>query len=233
MNIKQLVSLLAALALAAASFTVQAQCRDNVVLVHGNTGSPADFAATRSELLARGWIAEQIFTPSWGSRICAACNDHSGSEEVPVASAIIDAIATSCSGRIDVIGHSMGVTLAAREIDQLGARNHVDSFVAVAGAFRGLRSCGVYPFNVWTSTCGAWGLSLGSPLVTSLRGGTFADRSWSIKSWYDEINCLGGVCTVGGVHTSTLPGEAGSLTLPLGHWGLLWYTAADQVDRIE
>ncbi len=104
-----------ALALAAA-LSVQAACIDNVVLVHGNAGKPADFANTYTELLSRGWTAQQIFRPDWGSKTCAACNNHNGSEETPVENALIDAIAASCTGRIDVIGHSMGVTLAARQI---------------------------------------------------------------------------------------------------------------------
>jgi triacylglycerol lipase len=140
-----------------------AACVDNVVLVHGNTGKPADFDNTVAELQRRGYASSQIFRPSWGSKTCAACNDHSGSEETPVENAIIDAIALSCTGKIDVIGHSMGATLSARVIDRIAAKGYVDSFVGIAGAFRGLWSCGSYPFNVVTSTCGYWGLSVGSP----------------------------------------------------------------------
>jgi len=80
----------------------RAACVDNVVLVHGNTGKPADFDNTVAELQRRGYTSSQIFRPNWGSKTCAACNDHSGSEETPVESAIIDAIALSCTGKIDV-----------------------------------------------------------------------------------------------------------------------------------
>src|SRR5690606_20480758 len=88
-------------------------CRDAVVLVHGNAGAPSDFDATRQELLARGYSTGELFAPAWGSSTCAACNDHDGNEETPVLDAMVDAIAGSCTGRIDVIGHSMGATLAA------------------------------------------------------------------------------------------------------------------------
>ncbi|HVH36295.1 MAG TPA: alpha/beta fold hydrolase, partial [Tahibacter sp.] len=97
----------------------QAACVDNVVLVHGNSGSPPDFDNTYVELRARGYTDAQILLPDWGSKTCAACNDHSGSEETPVANALNAAIAASCTGKIDVIGHSMGVTLLAREIVKL------------------------------------------------------------------------------------------------------------------
>jgi triacylglycerol lipase len=221
-----------ALALAAAC-GVEAACIDNIVLVHGNAGNPSDFNNTYNALRARGWAANQIFRPSWGSKTCAACNDHAGSEQTPVENALIDAIASSCTGRIDVIGHSMGVTLAAREIDKFALKPYVDSFVGIAGAYRGLWSCGTYPWNFLTSTCGSQGLSIGSPLLTGLAGKKPAARAYSIKSWSDQIVCSTGVCTVGGVHSSTVPGENASYTYLTGHFGLLTNTASKQVDLVQ
>ncbi|GAB1596208.1 alpha/beta fold hydrolase [Lysobacter claricitrinus] len=211
----------------------QAVCRDAVVLVHGNTGSPSDFNATYNELIARGYASSQIFRPSWGSKTCAACNDHQGSEETPVVDALVNAAAASCTGRIDVIGHSMGATLAAREIYRNGLASRVDAFVGIAGAFRGLWSCGTYPFNVATSTCGYYGLSVSSPLLNGLYGQRFGTRMYSIKSYADEVVCYGGVCTVNGVHSSSIWNENASYTYTYGHFGLLWYTATRQVDLIQ
>lgn len=222
---------LAALCLAGTGLA-HAACVDNVVLVHGNTGSPSDFVNTTNTLIARGYTSAQIIRPSWGTS-CAACNDHLGSEETPVENALIDAIASSCTGRIDVIGHSMGATLAARVIDRLGMKAYVDSFVGIAGAFRGLRSCGTYPYNVWTSTCGAWGLSVNSPFLNGIAGKRFGARVHSIKSYYDEIVCATGVCTVAGVHASSIAGEDTSTTYTWGHFGLLWYTSTKQADLIQ
>lgn len=226
-----LIALLTALWLLTAN--AQAACVDNVVLVHGNAGSPADFDNTYNALRARGYASHQIFRPAWGNPYCPSCNDHQGSEETPVENALIDAIASSCSGKIDVIAHSMGVTLAAREIDKFGLKPYVDSFVGIAGAYRGLWSCGVYPWNVWTSTCGSQGLSIGSPLLNSLAGKKPGARAWSIKSNIDQIVCSTGVCTVGGVHSSTIPGENASYTYATGHFGLLTNTASMQVDLIQ
>ena len=220
-------------ALSYAAFAPAQTCRDNVVLVHGNAGNPSDFNNTYNELLARGYTAARIFRPSWGSRTCAACNDHSGTEETPVENALIDAIATSCTGRVDVIGHSMGGTLAARVIERLSLSSYVESFVGVAGAFRGLRSCGAWPFNVLTSTCGYWGLSLGSPFLNSIYGKRFGARMYSIKSWSDQIVCFGGICTVNGVHSSSIWSENASYTFVLGHFGLLTDTPRTQADLIR
>lgn len=227
-----IIRLLFALSFAIIGSAAQAICVDNVVLVHGNTGSPSDFVNTTNTLIGRGYAGSQIFRPSWGSS-CAACNDHNGSEETPVENAMIDAIASSCTGRIDVIGHSMGATLAARVIDRVGLKNHVDSFVGIAGAFRGLRSCGTYPFNIWTSTCGSWGLSVNSPFLNGISGHRFGTRMTSIKSWFDEVVCSTGNCTVAGIHSSTITGENATVTYSWGHYGLLWYTSAKQADLIQ
>lgn len=224
---------LLALLLLVPATAARAVCHDTVVMVHGNTGSPSDFVNTYNLLRQNGWTDAQIVRPSWGNPLCAACNDHNGSEETPVKNAISSAIAGSCSGKIDVIAHSMGVTLAMREIDKLGVASKVDTFIGIAGAVHGLWSCGTYPFNVATATCGTYGLSVHSPLLNSFAGHRYGTHMYSFKSWIDEINCYGGVCIVDGVHTSTIPGEDRSLDYPYGHYQLLWYTAADQMALLE
>ena len=94
------------------STPASAVCRDAVVLVHGNGARPSSFDNTYDELRRRGCAASEIVRPDWGSKTSAACNDHNGSEETPVLNALVDALARSCTGKIDVVGHSMGVTLA-------------------------------------------------------------------------------------------------------------------------
>ncbi len=112
----------------------QANCVDNVVLVHGNSGSPSDWDTTYELLLTKGYSSNQIYRPSWGSGY-ASNNDHSGSEELPVLNDINSALNTSCTGKIDVIGHSMGVTLAAQQIIKLNKSAQVDTFVGVKNKF--------------------------------------------------------------------------------------------------
>ena len=76
---------------AAMSTTAFAACRDNVVLVHGNTASPSSWNNTINELKRKGYVDSEIFTPDWGSKSCASCNDHNGNEETPVRNAILTA----------------------------------------------------------------------------------------------------------------------------------------------
>lgn len=105
--------LLLSLMLVLATQSVYAVCLDNVVLVHGNSGTPSDWDSTYDLLKAKNYNDNQIFRPSWGGS-SASYNNHSGSEETPVKNAINSAIASSCTGKIDIIGHSMGGTLAAQ-----------------------------------------------------------------------------------------------------------------------
>lgn len=223
---------IAILSLIVVTETVQAACVDNVVLVHGNTGSPSDWDNTYDLLIADGYNDSQIFRSSWGSGY-ASSNNHSGTEETPVRDDINAALSTSCTGKIDVIGHSMGVTLAAQQIIKLNKSNQVDAFVGVAGAYRGLWTCGAYPWNVWTSTCGTSGLSISSPFLDWLGNKVIANRIYSIKSWNDQIVCGSGVCTVGGIHSSHIPNENDSFTYVLGHFGLQTDTASKQVALIQ
>lgn len=215
------------------SLPAHAQCRDAVVMVHGNAGYPSNWNNTYDELLSRGYSSSEIFRPSWGSKSCPACNNHSGWEQTPVRDAISDALNASCTGKVDVLGHSMGVTLAAQEIYNNYWEDDVDTFVGIAGAYRGLWSCGQYPYNVQNSTCGYYGLSVSSPFLDWLFGKPIGNKVYSIKSWSDQVVCSSGVCTVNGVHSSQIQGENASYTFNYGHFGLQSYTADFQADLID
>jgi pimeloyl-ACP methyl ester carboxylesterase len=204
-----------------------------IVLIHGNAGYPSHWDRTVAVLKANGWTDAMIFRPSWGSKISPTSNDHYGSELDTVKTALKNALAKSTTGKIDVMGHSMGVTLAAKAILDLGYASKVRTFVSIAGAWRGLLSCGVYPYNVWNSTCGSNGLSVGSPLLNSLAGKRFAQYQYAIYSWVDEIVCSTGSCLIYGVHSS-LPqvydGTKAYSTVPYGHFGILYYSETIQKD---
>ncbi|MFL0796904.1 MAG: lipase [Cellvibrionaceae bacterium] len=233
MNIQFLKKTVTALALTVGvAGGAQAACVDNVVLVHGNAGSSSDWNNTYNKLKSKGYSSSQIFRPNWGSKN-AASNNHSGSEETPVRNAINSAISSSCTGKIDVIGHSMGVTLAAQQIIKAGKVSKVDSFVGIAGGYRGLYTCGIYPANVATSTCGRDGLSISSPFLDWLYGRKIASRVYSIKSWADQIVCATGTCLVYGKHSSQIQGERSSYTYGYGHFGLQKYTSSKQYDLIK
>lgn len=222
---------LVAATLVLAAGAAPAACLDNVVLVHGNTGSPSHWNNTVAALKNRGYVASQLYLPNWGSKTNAGSNDHGFVNTGVVKTSIESAAVASCTGRIDVIGHSMGVTLAMKAINELAYAGKVNSFISVAGAQHGLNSCGVYPFNVPSATCGANGLSIDSPLIQSVRGKRYGTRMYSIKSWMDELVCIGS-CYVYGWHTSNLDLQNASYDYALGHFGLATLTTSRQSDLI-
>ena len=219
--------------LASLSNQILAACHEPVVLVHGNSATPSSWINTKTILLEAGYTSSEIFIPDWGSKNCAACNNHNGSEETPVKVAILAAIANSCTGKIDVIGHSMGATLAAQQIIKSGVSEKVDTFIGIAGAFKGLKTCGVYPFNVWSSTCGYYGLSLYSPFIYSISNQKYGDKVYSLKSWFDQIVCATGNCYVGLQHSSEIDIQTGTFSFNEGHFGLQTNTAQFQYDLIQ
>jgi hypothetical protein len=223
--------LLAAATLVLSAAGAQAACLDNVVLVHGNTGYPSDWNATVSTLKSRGYVDAQLYLPNWGSKTNAGSNDHGTANTSVVKTSLQSAAASSCTGMIDVIGHSMGVTLAMKAINELGYAGKVNSFIGIAGAQHGLNSCGVYPFNVVSATCGANGLSIDSPLIVSVRNKRYGAKMYSIKSWIDEIVCVGS-CYVYGSHTSNVDLQNTTTDYSLGHFGLQAYTTSKQADLI-
>ena len=227
------VNVLVLAVLLALSGNAFAECRDAVVLVHGNSGYPADWNNTYDRLLSEGYSKDEIFRPSWGYKLWPTYNNHRGIEEGPVEDALEEALEASCTGKIDVIGHSMGVTLAAKEIIKLDIADQVDTFVGIAGAWKGLWSCGVYPYQVRVPTCGYNGLSINSPELRYMDGEHLADKVYSMKSYVDEIVCGTGVCTVDGKHSSQITGEDDSFTYIYGHFGLQKFTADKQYELIK
>jgi hypothetical protein len=183
-------------------------------------------------LKSRGYADSQIYRPNWGSKTCAACNDHTSGNLSPVQSAMQSAKAASCTGKIDVAGHSMGVTLAMKALLNLGYTGYVNTFLGIAGAQHGLNSCGVYPYNVATATCGYYGLSIGSPLVNSVQSKHYGAKMYSIKSYTDEVVCAGS-CYVYGSHTSNIDYQNATYDFNgYGHYGLLYYTTSTQTSLI-
>lgn len=212
-----------------------------VVMVHGNAGSPSDWNRTVSYLKSRGWTDYMIIRPSWGGSN-AAYNDHCGSELSAVKSALQTAMGRSRTGKIDVMGHSMGATLAAYAIRSLGwGKNQVRTFVGIAGAFRGLNSC---TYTSYLPTCSkSCGLHYQSTILSNLRSkGRWAQKQYAIYSYADEIVCNCGYgynaacCYIYGTHSSrpyTVDSVYTKSSYPYGHWGIMKYTESKQKDYLD
>jgi triacylglycerol lipase len=215
--------------------SASAYARDPVVLVHGNGDSPSDWANTYNKLISKGYASSQIIRPNWGNKSCVTCNAHYDYNVDIVRKAIATALGRSSTGKVDVIGHSMGVTMAAKAILVGGYAGKVDAFVGIAGALRGVNYCGTYPYHYPSAACGSLGFSKDNPFLLSIRNKRFGARMYSIKSYYDAVICNGwGGCFVDGTHTSNIWYRGASYTYnSLGHFGLQDYTTERQVSLIQ
>ncbi len=211
------------------SSLAHAACLDSILLVHGNGMSPTSWNPTVELFVDKGYERAQMFLPEWGSS-CLSCNDHSEKNLQPVQHALRAALQASCTGKVSVIAHSMGVTLAMQAIQHEDVAPRVRVFVGIAGAQHGLNACGMYPFEVPVPTCGRLGLSVGSPLVLSLQNRRYGEKMYSIKSNFDEVICGGFAgCLVGGNHTSNIDGQDEGVTFDqFGHLELQSGTAEAQ-----
>ena len=214
-----------------------------VLLVHGNwPGSPSDFNDTISYLRSHGWPSSKIVTVNWRPSSNPANNDHCGSELNYVKSALSTAMSKSSTGKIDVIGHSLGATLAAKAIIDKGwGKNQIRTFIGISGAFRGLNSC---TYTSYLKTCSkTCGLHYKSSVLKAIKNkGRFAQKQYAMYSYADEVACNCGYgynvycCYIYGTHTGrpyTVDSTYTKSTYPYGHWGMLKYTESKQADWLD
>lgn len=244
--------------------------RQPVIFIHGNS----DKAVGTGEALQTGWNASldyfasqgyktsELYATTWGpaSAAMSPFQYHSKTNVMKVRKLIEAVKAYTGMAKVDVVAHSMGVTLARRAIlggwatDALEGGDYyigdplktsIDTFVGIAGANLGLTSC--YLSGPGTPTCGntnglyPGALFLGSVVgrsavldalkATSKYEGTYR---YSIFSTADEVIGYGGV--VYGEYTSRIPGQTGEKKYtgyPYGHYNSKDLTASVQVSMVK
>lgn len=141
--------------------------RTPVIFIHGNgdesknwdfpssTGVPSVYDA----LKANGYNDCELFGITWLSPSAQGTpqlNAHQSSQGDRVADFIWDVLAYTGSSQVDIVGHSMGVTVSLEAIDANGLWSSVRRFVAISGGMRGLSSClAVGNANPLAATCGS------------------------------------------------------------------------------
>uniref|UniRef100_A0A7E4VIS0 Lipase n=1 Tax=Panagrellus redivivus TaxID=6233 RepID=A0A7E4VIS0_PANRE len=134
-----------------------------VVFIHGNsdtaltTGlSSPGWEASISYFLSHGYSSAELYATSWGdnSALNAASRTHDCDTVIRIRKFLEAVIAYTNATKIDVITHSMGVTLGRKAIKggqlktssktcNLGSAltNQVDTYVGISGANYGLCNC--------------------------------------------------------------------------------------------
>lgn len=235
----------------------QAVVNQPVIFIHGNSDSALGTGSSlatgwRSSIeyfKSQGYTSAELYATTWGPANAAFSSQQYHSKDyLTRIRAFINAVkAYTGAAKVDIVTHSMGVTLARKAIkggsgnDSLagGAYNlgssltaSVDTFVGIAGANRGLTTC--YVSGPTTPTCGStngfypgylvggfgpYGVSsfLVDLAATSHYEGTYVYSIWSSA---DEVIGYGTI--VYGTSTCRIPAQNGEKTFsgyPYGHIG--------------
>ena len=145
--------------------------RAPVVLLHGNGESADDWLRPASDgsapaparLAEAGYRGCEVFAVTWlpaATRGLKQLHVHDAAEADQVAGFLDDVRAYTGASQVDVIGHSMGVTVAMHALDRSQGWYRVRRFVAIAGGLRGLDGCLPWgPDNPLVPVCGGQGLA--------------------------------------------------------------------------
>jgi hypothetical protein len=236
-----------------------------VIFIHGNgdkaTGTvfgQNGWIKSINYFKSKGYTNAELYATTWGDAKLAnaAQKYHSKAYLLYVRKFIEAVLAYTDADKIDIISHSMGVTLTRKAIKgglafddvendffDLGSplTNKIDAFVGIAGANIGLTSCYLTGGN--TPTCnnknGFYpGISSTNGLSEFLaelnQTAHFeGDYVYSIWSLVDEVVCCG--CLVYGQNTCKINGQNGErsfVSYPYGHFGLKDYTTSIQYKMV-
>jgi pimeloyl-ACP methyl ester carboxylesterase len=142
--------------------------RTPVIFLHGNNDSPFPTACNRygraqafaqyfadngyapSELWGLGYEGDQCDLPA--DQTLRARIAHTNQANVPDLRRFVAAVLAFTGARqVDIVAHSLGVTLAREWMRQDDAHRQVRRLVAVDGPNHGIINCGPAPANYWTA----------------------------------------------------------------------------------
>jgi hypothetical protein len=220
-----------------------------VIFIHGNSDKAlgtgglyqSGWNASIDYFISKGYKSSELYATTWGpaNSLLASSQYHSKPYLTSTRAFIEAVLAYTGASKVNIVSHSMGVTLARKAIlggaasDALngGSYNlgasltaHIDTFVGIAGANWGLTAC--YSTGGSTPTCAVTnGLYPGymygpvglSSILTSINSKSHYEGThvYTIWSTYDEIIMYGDV--VWGQFTSEIPGQNGEVVTTLGH----------------
>jgi pimeloyl-ACP methyl ester carboxylesterase len=155
-----------------------------VVFLHGNGDEARNWdyptstgvASVYDTFKAAGYKDCELFGVNWLSsseRSSPQYNFHNATDADRIADFIRDVKSYTGKSQVDVVAHSMGVTMALHALDLDGLWGSVRRFVAIAGGMRGLTSC------YWVGYSNASAPTCGSQNVFDSRIFGFHPHSWS------------------------------------------------------
>ncbi len=209
-----------------------------VVFVHGNGdrawgGDLGGWATVATALEDAGWEASALYATTYGPAdpTQAALYQHDVASLTHVRQFLLAVSAYTGASRIDVVSHSLGVTMARRAIlggevpDGAGGivdlgpplTDRIGVFVGIAGANLGLASCAGVP----TPVCGSvLGLDPGVAVGTGVQGRSRVLQQMEdatphfegqrvVSLWSAADTVIGAACVVWGRNTCAIQGQDG------------------------
>lgn len=120
-----------------------------------STGGPSVYAVFRDA----GYSDCELFGVNWlsvESRKSPLKNFHDRPKAQIVGDFVQDVLAYTGAASVDVIGHSMGTTVALQGIERAGLWPKVRRFISISAAMRGLSSCSTFGYaNPVAPVCGS------------------------------------------------------------------------------
>jgi pimeloyl-ACP methyl ester carboxylesterase len=140
--------------------------RTPVIFLHGNNDTPFPTACNpygRMQALAQhladsGWATSELWGLGYQGDQCDLPADptrrsgiaHTNQANVPDLRRFVRAVlAFTGARRVDIVAHSLGVTLAREWMRQDEVRHEVRRFVAIDGSNQGIINCSPDPANYW------------------------------------------------------------------------------------
>ena len=224
--------------------------KEPVIFIHGNSDSAAGWKNSIETFSKNGYKPSEMYAMTWGPANPLKAGEQAHSEKyLGEVRAFIEAVKKYTGAeKVDVIGHSMGVTLARKAIQggdgfdpyspnkknfNLGAplTGSVDTFVGIAGANHGLSSALLTGDRVPT-TNKTTGLHPQSEFLKDINA-VNRDEGSHIFSIWSNADQLIGIGQAG--FTSPIPEQDGQKvfhTFPFGHMGVKNLTAETQLAMI-
>jgi triacylglycerol lipase len=234
----------------------QAVVNQPVIFIHGNSdsalGTVAPYTGWTSSISyfkSQGYTSAELYATTWGpADPSQSAFQYHSKDNMTRLRAFIQAVkAYTGATKVDIVGHSMGVTLARKAIKggtaydsaaggtyNLGASltSSVDTFVGISGANRGLTAC--YYSGPTTPTCsdvngfypgyliGFLGPYDVSSILVDMNSTSHYEGSFVYSMWSQVDEVIGYGTIVYGTSTCRINGQNGEVvfsSVPYGHFG--------------
>jgi hypothetical protein len=234
----------------------QAVVNQPVIFIHGNSDSALGYStgltgwtSSIDYFKSQGYTSAELYATTWGpADPFQASNQYHSKAYMTRLRAFIQAVkAYTGASKVDIVCHSMGVTLARKAIKGGSAYDAsaggtyslgssltalVDTFVGIAGGNRGLVAC--YQTGPTTPTCsdvnGLYpGYLIGflgpydvSSILVDMNSTSHYEGSFVYTIWSSVDEVIGYGTIVYGTSTCRIPGQNGEKTfstVPYGHIG--------------